>query len=79
MVLAQNRHRSIAQNREPRNKLTHTQSKGLQQWSQDYTLRKVQSLQQTVFLKTVYPHAQLQSWTLVSHHVQNQLKSAFKT
>ena len=45
MILAQKQiHRSMEQNREPRNKPTHRWSINLQQWRQEYTVDKRQSL-----------------------------------
>ena len=46
-----NRHRSMEQNREPRNKPTHLQSISLQQRRQEYIMEKRQSLQQVVLGK----------------------------
>ena len=41
----------MEQNREPRNKPTHLWSINLQQWRQEYTMEKRQSLQQVVLGK----------------------------
>ena len=75
MVLTEKQiHRSMEQNREPRNKPMHIWSINLQKRRQEYTMEKVQSLQQMLLGKWD-SHMQKNKTGPLSHTTQkNELK-----
>ena len=75
MVLAQKQtHRSVEQNRKPRNKPTIIRSITLQQSRKEHAMGKRQSFQQMVLVKLVTYMQKNETGTTFCHHTQNKFK-----